>query len=186
MTTIPILSQSNSLFVFIDLQEKLLSKIPGSEKLVSRCGMILDTAKALSVPTLVTTQYRKGLGDIAPAFAAKVVEDVKDKTSFSCSGDPVIDEQLMMHHRRWVVVTGIETHICVMQTVLDLMRKGRQVAVVADAVGTRSQTDHEYGLKRMENSGALLITAEMLIYELLGRSDSADFKKLLPLIKANL
>jgi nicotinamidase-related amidase len=186
MNTIPILSQANSSFVFIDLQEKLLIKIPESERLVSRCGMLLDTAKILSIPTLVTTQYRKGLGEVTAGFAARVAGEVKDKTSFSCAGDSAIDEELMMHRRPWVVVAGIETHICVMQTVLDLMRRGRQVAVVADAVGTRSQTDHQYGLKRMENSGALLVTVEMLIYELLGRSDSADFKKLLPLIKSNL
>lgn len=186
MTMIPILSQTNSSFVFIDLQEKLLAKIRESERLVSRCSMLLDAAKALSIPTLVTTQYRKGLGEIAAGFATRVVGQVRDKTSFSCSGDPIIDDELMMHRRPWVVVAGIETHICVMQTTLDLLRKGRQVAVVVDAVGTRSQTDHHYGLKRMESSGALLVTAEMLIYELLGRSDSPDFKKLLPLIKSNL
>lgn len=186
MTTIPILSQSNSVFIFIDLQEKLLAKIPESERLVSRCGMLLDAARELSVPYLVTTQYRKGLGDMASSFASKVGNNFKDKTSFSCAGDPVIDEELMKHRRPWVVVSGIETHICVMQTALDLMRKGREVAVVADAVGTRSQMDHQYGLKRMESSGALMITTEMLIYELIGRSDSAEFKKLLPLIKANL
>lgn len=184
MTTIPILSKDNISCVFIDLQEKLLAKIPDSERLVARCNLVLDAVKLMSIPYFVTSQYKKGLGELAPVFASRVSRETRDKTSFSCLGDLKIEEELMKIHRPWAVVLGIETHICVMQTALDLLRQGRSVAVVADAIGTRNQTDHQYGLKRMENSGALLITTEMLIYELLGRSDSEEFKQMLPLIKS--
>lgn len=183
MTSIPILSQGNISFVFVDLQEKLLTKVLESDRVLSRCGLLLEASKLLSIPYLATTQYKKGLGEIPQSFACKLTQGAKDKTTFSCLGEPGIDEELMLHRRAWVVVTGIETHICVLQTSLDLMRKGRKVAVVVDAVGTRTQTDHQYGLKRMQNSGALMVTTEMLIYELLGRSDTDEFKKLLPLIK---
>jgi nicotinamidase-related amidase len=82
-----------------------------------------------------------------------------------------------------VVVTGVETHICVLQTALDLMAQGRNVAVVTDSVAARKEEDHQRGLNRMEKSGAIMVTKEMLIYELLERSDVPEFKKILPLIK---
>jgi nicotinamidase-related amidase len=81
------------------------------------------------------------------------------------------------------VVSGVETHICVLQTVLDLLQTGYRVAVVADAIGARSSLDHQWGLHRMEHSGAMVVTAEMVIYELLRQSDSENFKKILLLIK---
>jgi nicotinamidase-related amidase len=108
---------------------------------------------------------------------------VLDKISFSCMGDQTIAQELEKSGKRSLVISGIVTHICVLLNCLDLLEKGFQVFVVADAVSARNETNHEFGLKRMESAGALLVTAEMVIYELLGRSDSDAFKKILPLIK---
>ncbi len=185
MTHIPRLNRDNILFVFIDLQEKLLMKIPGVQRVLSRNELLIGAANVLGLPYMVTSQYRKGLGEIAGALADRIRVPVLDKTSFSCVGDAIIGRELDGSDRRSLVISGVETHICVLQTCLDLLEKGFQVSVVADAVGARSETDHELGLKRMESAGALPVTAEMVIYELLGSSDSEAFKKILPLIKEN-
>ncbi|MCI0413485.1 isochorismatase family protein [bacterium] len=183
MTNIPRLNRDNILFIFIDLQDKLLMKIPDVQQLLSRNELLIASANALGLPYMVTSQYRRGLGEIAGSLRDKIEVPVLDKTSFSCVGDETIGKELEGFRRRSLVISGVETHICVMQTCLDLLAKGFQVSIVADAVGARKQADHELGLKRMESSGALPVTAEMVIYELLGRSDSDAFKKILPLIK---
>jgi nicotinamidase-related amidase len=108
---------------------------------------------------------------------------VIDKATFSCTLDPAFAEELEKFPGQTVVVAGVETHICVLQTTLDLMERGRNVAVVTDSVAARKEEDHHRGLNRMEKSGAIMVTKEMLIYELLQRSDVPEFKKILPLIK---
>jgi isochorismate hydrolase len=183
MTNIPRLNRENSFFVFMVLQEKLLMKIPDVQQLLSRTELLMSAANVLGLPYILTSQYRKVLGEIAGTLRDKIKVPVLDKTSFSCMGDETIAQELEKSGRRSLVVSGVETHICVLQTCLDLLAKGFQVSVVADAVAARNETDHELGLKRMESAGALLVTAEMVIYELLGRSDSDAFKKILPLIK---
>ena len=183
MTNIPRLNRDNILFVFIDLQEKLLMKIPDVQRLLSRNELLIGAANVLGLPYMLTSQYRKGLGEIAETLRDKIKVPVLDKTSFSCAADETIAKELEKTGRRSLVISGVETHICVLQTCLDLLAKGFQVSVVADAVGARAEMDHELGLQRMESAGALPVTAEMVIYELLGRSDTDAFKKLLPLIK---
>jgi nicotinamidase-related amidase len=183
MTNIPRYVSDDILFIFIDLQERLLNRIKDAKKIVAKNIILLESAGVLGIPVIITTQYRKGLGDLTEEFKNKVNTDVLDKTTFSCAGDPGFEARLNSLKRSVVAVGGIETHICVTQTVLDLIRNGRRVAVIADAVGARGEQDHELGLERMENSGAMLVTAEMLIYELLGRSDRPEFKQILSLIK---
>ena len=183
MTNILKPTSDNIVSVFIDLQARLLEKISGAERIVSRNIFLLEGARVLGIPFLATTQYKKGLGELDPLFASRLDRQSPDKATFSCYGDAQIREQLLNSGRKWVAVSGVETHICVMQTTLDLLREGYRVAVVADAIGARGKLDHEIGIRRMEQSGALLVTAEMLLYELLGRSDGEAFKKLLPLIK---
>jgi nicotinamidase-related amidase len=183
MTNIPRLNRDNILFVFMDLQEKLLMKIPEVQRLLSRNELLIAAANVLGLPYMLTSQYRKGLGEIAGSLRDKIKVPVLDKTSFSCMGDETVAKEVDKSGRRSLVISGVETHICVLQTCLDLLAKGFQVSVVADAVAARTETDHELGLKRMESAGAMLVTAEMVIYELLGRSDTDAFKKILPLIK---
>jgi len=185
MIEIQKLNAQNITFIFIDLQERLLSNISDSRKIVLRNILLLECARALEMPFIVTTQYRKGLGGLIQQFGDRLSTDPMDKNTFSCSANAKIREEVMRFGRDWTVLSGVETHICVLQTALDLLREGYQVAVVADATSARKDFDRDIGLKRMEQSGALVVTTEMLIYELLGRSDSDAFKKLLPLIKEN-
>jgi nicotinamidase-related amidase len=184
MTNVPRLQVNNILFVFIDLQKKLLDQIEAAKKIVDRSGTLLSAAEVLEIPAIVTTQYRKGLGDLDPKIEAKVKwGGILDKTTFSCGADPGFQRALAEHTKEWVAIAGVETHICVLQTALDLIQQGKKVAIVTDVVGARGEEDHKWGLDRMTNAGALPVTCEMLIYELLGRSDVPEFKKILPLIK---
>ena len=160
-----------------------MRQISNAAHLISRNDLLLQAANLLELPYLTTTQYRKGLGEIVSPLSSTAKTSPLDKTTFSCIGDVAITKHLQQSVRNSVVISGIETHICVLQTALDLLAAGYQVTVVADAVGARSSLDHDLGLKRMETAGALPVTSEMLIYELLGRSDSEKFKKILPLIK---
>lgn len=183
MAEISRLRVDNILFVFIDLQKKLLDKIPAAEPTINSVSMLLDIARILKIPAVVTTQYRKGLGDLDPEIADRAQGEVLDKSVFSCGADPGIKAEMERHRREWIVLAGVETHICVMQTALDLLAAGNHVAVVADGVAARAERDHDLGLRRMEAAGALLVSREMLIYELLGRANSPEFKQILPLIK---
>lgn len=183
MPNIPRLSTENITFIFIDLQERLLKAIPVSEKLLRRNRFLLESSKILGVPHLATTQYKKGLGDIVSSFLSGLTTAALDKSTFSCGIDSVISETLKGFERECLIVSGVETHICVLQTVLDFIQSGYQVAVVVDAVAARSEIDHKLGLRRMAQAGALMVTSEMVIYELLRGSDSENFKKMLPLIK---
>jgi nicotinamidase-related amidase len=186
MTNIPRLQSKNILFVFIDLQKKLLDQIEVAKKIVDRSGALLSAAEVLEIPAIITTQYRKGLGELDPKIESKVKwGGTLDKTTFSCGADPTFQKELAKHAKEWIAIAGVETHICVLQTTLDLIQQGKKVAIVTDAVGARGEEDHKRGLERMTNAGALLVTSEMLIYELLGRSDVPEFKKILPLIKGS-
>ena len=183
MDAIPRLNRDSILFVFIDLQTKLLDKIQRAPEVISGAAMLLKAAGILHIPALVTSQYRKGLGDVAPEIRELWTGEIPDKTAFSCGADERIRTEIEQHGRDVIVLAGVETHICVLQTALDLLRSGKQVAVVANVVASRKDRDHELGLHRMEQSGALIVTREMVVYELLGRAGTDEFKQVLQLIK---
>ena len=179
------LHADRALLVVVDMQEKLLPAIPTREGLVKTTILLLRAARALGLPILATTQYSKGLGPTVPAIADEIPDfEPSDKVAFGCFGDPAFVERLNAHgSRRELLVCGVETHICVTQTVLEALESGRAVHVVSDAVAARTEENHRIGLARMERAGAVLSSVEMAVYELLGRSDVPAFKSLLPLLK---
>jgi len=172
--------------VVVDLQEKLLPVIAGRERVVRNSLLLMRLAEILEIPVVLTTQYRKGLGEIvAEVLRAAPRAQPLDKVSFGCFADEGFLNRLRgLTGRDQLVVTGIECHICVAQTVLGALDQGYQAHVVGDAVGSRTDENHRIGLARMERAGALVSSAEMATYELLGRSDSEAFKKMLPHLKA--
>jgi nicotinamidase-related amidase len=180
-----VLRPERAALVVVDLQERLLPAIEGHERVVRNGVLLLRLAEALDLPVVMTTQYRRGLGATVPEVlaAAPAVEPV-DKVSFGCFGSPEFLARLdALGGRDQLLVCGIESHICVTQTVLGALEKGYAVHVASDAVGSRAEENRAVGLRRMERAGALLSSTEMAIYELLGRSDAAAFKKMLPLLK---
>jgi nicotinamidase-related amidase len=180
-----VLRPERTALVVVDLQEKLLPAILGRERVVKNSLLLMRLAEVLDMPVVLTSQYKKGLGEILPEVrAAAPGNEPLDKVAFGCFGDAAfLDRLRSLPGRDQLLVTGVEGHICVCQTVLGALEKGYDVHVAADAVGSRSEENYRVGLARMERSGALLSSAEMATYELLGRSDGQAFKKMLPYIK---
>ena len=180
------LQPDNCALVLIDVQEKLLPPIFNKETLVKNSALLIHAAKILSIPVLVTTQYAKGLGATVPELA-DLVNDVApiDKTEFSCFGKDTFCSAVktLPGHRNTMLLCGMETHICVMQTALGALDQGYIVHVASDAVGSRSEWNWQVGLERMQNAGAVISSTEMMIYELMRKSGTPQFKELLQYIK---
>jgi nicotinamidase-related amidase len=180
-----LLRPERTALLLIDLQERLLPAISGREKILANSILLLRLAALLRLPVVLTTQYRKGLGDLPAAIreAAPGVEPL-DKVTFGCFWDEGFVSRLgELADRDQLLVAGVETHICVSQTVLGALEKSYVAHVLGDATGSRAEANHRIGLARMERAGALISSAEMAIYELMGRSDSPAFKEMLPHLK---
>jgi nicotinamidase-related amidase len=181
-----VLRPDRAVLVLVDLQERLMPAIVGRERIVRNSVLLLRLARILDLPVVLTTQYRKGLGEIVPEVreGAGGVEPL-DKVSFGCfQSEPFLSRLSALSGRDQLLLGGVESHICVAQTVLGALEKGYEVHLASDAVGSRTEENSRVGLSRMERAGALLSSAEMAIYELLGRSDGEAFKKMLPYLKA--
>lgn len=177
------LDPARTVLVVVDLQEKLLPAIDVAAQVLRNARLLLHLARVLELPVLVTTQYRRGLGDTVAEVRDLAGGDAIDKTSFGCFGDEGFRARLAETGRDRLLVAGVESHICVAQTVLGALGDGHGVHVAADAVGARTAANRAVGLARMERAGAVLSSAEMAVYELLGRSDGPAFKALLPYLK---
>jgi nicotinamidase-related amidase len=176
------LHRDRAVLVVVDLQVKLLPAIAGKERVLGSGLLLIRAARELELPLVLTTQYEKGLGPTVPEVLAEApgVRPV-DKVAFGCFGsEDFLARLATFAGRDQLLVAGIESHICVAQTVLGALAKGYRVHVAADAVGARTPENREVGLRRMERAGAVLSSTEMAVYELLARSDGAAFKRLLP------
>ncbi len=174
----------NTALIVIDFQDNLLTQIFNAKTIVPQAIRLIQFAKIMNMPLVVTEQYPKGLGHTTQIVAAEL-GGIKAlaKTSFGCWGDAGFVEAVTALDRTQLLVTGIETHVCVMQTVLATSQTGHEAFVVQDAVGSRRASDHAAGLARMDKAGANLVTAEMAMFELLGDAATPEFKKVLPLLK---
>jgi len=180
-----VLRPDRAVLVVVDLQEKLLPAIDAKERVLGNGLLLIRAARELEMPLVLTTQYEKGLGPTVPDVLAEAPGvSAVDKVAFGCFGSAEFLARLSgFPGRDQLLVAGIESHICVAQTVLGALAKGYHVHVAADAVGARRPENREVGLRRMERAGAVLSSAEMAVYELLGRSDGAAFKRLLPYLR---
>jgi nicotinamidase-related amidase len=169
----------------IDIQEKLLPPIYENERLVRNSALLLRLAKILSIPVIATTQYAKGLGQTVPEIASLLPgEPVLDKLEFGCFGNGDFCSNIArIRNRNTLLVCGMEAHICVLQTALGALNRGNVVHVAADAVSSRTKLNWKLGLERMRDAGAVISSAEMMIYELLGKSGSPAFKEMLKYLK---
>jgi len=170
----------------IDIQQKLLPPIFQKEQLVRNAQLLIRAAGILRIPTLLSTQYARGLGQTVPEIASLLAgTDPVDKTLFSCFGSDTFCSVLkrLPGERNTLLLCGMETHICVMQTALAALRDGYLVHVASDAVSSRTEWNWKIGLDRMRAAGAIISSTEMMIYELMRSSSSAAFKELLPHLK---
>lgn len=181
-----LLDRNTVALVVIDVQAKLVPAIFEAERVINNLRLLLRLAQVLKLPTILTTQYSKGLGSLISEITevAASIAPV-DKTTFGCFGDEDFRRSLKDRapHATTLLVGGIESHICVTQTVLGALAAGYLVHVAQDAVSSRTEENWRIGLKRMERAGAVTSSTEMMVYELLGRSDTPEFKAMLPLLK---
>ena len=184
------LQPEQSALVVIDIQEKLLPAIFNRELLLRNAQLLVRLAGVLDLPVLVSTQYAKGLGPTVPDLAGALSElpsppRTLDKTEFGCFGNSQFcaSTRSLPGKRTTLLLCGMEAHICVLQTALGALNQGYIVHVAADAIGSRTEQNWKLGIDRMRTAGAVISSTEMMIYELLGGSGTAAFKKMLPHLK---
>ncbi len=180
-----LLRPDESCLLVIDMQARLVPATAGHAVAVGNCRRLLQAAARLDVPVLAAELNPAGLGATVPGLRRLIPGDaVFEKTHFSCVADADWRARIDALGREIVVVAGMEAHVCVLQTVLELAESGRRPALVADAVASRSEGDRTAALERCRANGVEVVTTEMVIFEWLRRPDGAAFRDLLPLIKA--
>jgi nicotinamidase-related amidase len=168
----------------VDVQERLLPAIHERERVLLNALRLVKGARILNLPILATEQYPNGIGRTVSELAWAIPEFAPmEKTAFSCCGAKNFIPSLASKNVRDVVLCGIEAHVCVCQTALDLLDQGFGVFVVADAVSSRAPENWHHGIERMRDSGAAIVSTEMILFELLEEAGTDRFKKILELIK---
>ncbi|MCE9629829.1 MAG: isochorismatase family protein [Planctomycetia bacterium] len=171
---------ATSVLCVIDVQERLLPTLPDADRVIARCGRLAEAARLLGIAAILTEQYRKGLGPTAPALAA-VLPPPLDKMAFSCCGSDAFTRSIPPGIGS-IVLCGIETHICVAQTALDLLARGFAVFVAVDAVASRHTIDHDVALRRLESGGAILTTTEAVLFEWCRTAEHPQFQAVRKLV----
>lgn len=176
--------QGLSQLVMIDVQEKLAAVMPPDElnHLIQQAEVLLQAAKLLEVPVLITEQYPKGLGNTLPVLKALCDAKPIEKQAFSCVQVPQFSRQLV-GDRPQIILMGMETHICVLQTALDLIARGKQVMVVEDAVISRNPSNKRNALARMQAAGCVVTNTESVVFEWLRVAQGDTFKAISKLIR---
>ena len=180
-----VMTREETSFLMIDVQERLLPTIDGHEAVTRNAVRLLNAAGIMSMPVLYTEQYPKGIGSTLGEVLSALPEGTSrfEKTSFSCFGEPEFPEVFKTFARSVTVVFGTETHICVLATIQDLLTRGFEVVLVADACGSRDRRNHDLALDTARSCGALVLSTETIVYQLLGRAGTPEFKAMLPIIK---
>jgi nicotinamidase-related amidase len=176
------MSAADTGLLVIDVQEKLMAKIPADGSLIRNIAFLIDGARLLGMPVQATEQYPKGLGGTVAELARRLPER-PDKLAFSCCAVPDVVQGFHKAARSKVVLAGIETHVCVQQTALDLLAQDFRVYIPVDAVASRYPVDYDYALRRLEKAGAILTTAESCVFEWIGGANHPAFKDISRLIQ---
>lgn len=176
------LSQNNTALLLIDVQVRI-NGVMADQSHLARQEVLLESCAVLNIPVVTTEQYPKGLGPTVPILASLLTNDAIEKNTFSCARQDEAMTAIEATDRKQIVVTGIETHVCVLQTAIDLLEKGFQVHVPHDAVNSRRQSDKDWALHRMASAGATISTTESALFELLNRCGTEEFKAVSKLIK---
>jgi nicotinamidase-related amidase len=176
-----VLTAEGATLLLIDLQERLMPVIHDQEAVVARAARLAEAARLLDVPVLATEQNPAGLGPTVPQLAG-YAQAVMSKTTFSAAGDPGFPALLPAGSGE-IVVAGVEAHVCVLQTVLDLLAAGRRVAWAADATGSRDPADRAAAIERARQHGAEIVTSEMVLFEWLRDARHPDFRQVHKLLR---
>jgi len=179
-----ILEKDKSLLLIVDVQEKFLPHIDKSESLIKKTDILMKAANRLDIPVLITEQYPKGLG----YTQKKLLNNYSGKSpiqkdTFSCCKEPSFMENLKKINRSHIVLTGIESHVCVLQTALDLLKEGYSVHAARDCMRSRHPRNRRAALELMQQAGIVITCLETIIFQWLDKSGTAEFKDIQPLIK---
>ncbi len=176
--------QSSALLV-VDIQDRLIKVINERQRIIDNSVLLLKAAHALKMPIFSTTQYAARIGDFPPVIKSELTEAPIDKIEFSCFGSQKFVQALknLPPTVRSLIICGVETHICIYQTVLDGLLAGYRMLVPADAVSSRTAANYDSGLQRIKQIGGEIMNTEMVIYELLKKAGTDEFKALLPFLK---
>ncbi|MCM2359234.1 MAG: hydrolase [Geobacteraceae bacterium] len=179
------LQREQAVLVVIDVQERLCRAMDDRvlERLAGNIGVLQETARELGIPVVATEQYVKGLGETLPAIREKLAEPALEKMTFSCCGDNAFLDSLKGLNRRQVIVTGMETHVCVLQTVLELLDAGYTVHLVRDAVMSRRKDNWFVGLETATAAGAVVTSTETAMFQLLRVAGTDEFRRLSKLVR---
>ena len=179
------LDAGNSALVVIDVQEKLCQAMNEKvlDQLVKNAGILLDAAAELDIPVVGTEQYVKGLGELLPELKNRIGTPALEKMTFSCCGDPAFVEKMKALGKRQVIIVGMECHVCVLQTVIELLDAGFIVHLVRDAVMSRRKENWLVGLETARDAGAVITSTEAALFQLLKVAGTDEFKKLSKLVR---
>jgi nicotinamidase-related amidase len=170
--------------VVIDLQERLFPHINNNGQLLQKCRTLIEGIKLLNIPIIITEQYVKGLGKTLEPISESLGEfDPIEKMTFSCTGEPNFNLKIEEHFIKNVLLCGIESHVCVLQTAIDLLEAGHTPIVVADAISSRNPYDKEIALQRFATEGIRVTTVESILFELCKVSGNEQFKAISKLVK---
>jgi len=176
--------QKETAAVVIDIQERLLPHIYDGETILQNCRKLIEGLQILSVPVMVTQQYTKGLGPTESSIAERFEEfNYIEKTSFSCFDEPAFKEEITILGRETILICGIESHVCVLQTCLDLIDGGFRPVIVEDCISSRKLEDKNIAIERMRQEGATITTMESILFELTRRAGTETFKSISGLVK---
>jgi nicotinamidase-related amidase len=180
-----LIAADRSVLVIVDVQERLAPAVEGLDRVLARLDLLLLAARETGVPVVMTEQYPAGLGStLASVREAAVNARIVEKTTFGACAEPHFLETLHAFDRPLAIVCGMEAHVCVLQTALGLAGEGYETILVRDACASRRRTDLETAISRAAASGAVIATTEMVVFEWLGRADTASFRTVLQGIKA--
>lgn len=186
MNLLPQMEKEEAVLIMVDVQDLLMKQMDQEvgKKVIRNIRTLIAFAQKMSIPILMTEQYPKGLGNTVPEIKRIQGSLVPiEKVSFSCCGVEVFNHQLHQLTRKQVILTGIETHVCVLQTANDLIQKGYEVHVIADAICSRRKLDWKIGLRWMEKRGAMISTTEIIAFQLLKEAGTEEFRELSKLLK---
>jgi nicotinamidase-related amidase len=179
------MSPADTGLLVVDVQEKLMVKIAAAAAVIRNIAFLIDAARLLGMPVQATEQYPRGLGSTVSELA-KRLPDRPDKVAFSCCAIPAVVDNFQRAGRPKVVLAGIETHVCVLHTALDLLARDFRVYIAVDTVASRFVLDQDVALRRLERAGVILTTSEGAVFEWTGTAGSPHFKEISRLVQERM
>ena len=171
------LDKENSALLIVDVQERLAPAMKVRDEVIGNCIHLLELAKMLNIAVVVTEQYPKGLGLTVPEIRAALPAYLPvEKLTFSCCGEPKFQDEIKKLDKKTLILAGMETHVCVLQTCIGLLNDGFNVHVVSDAICSRSKKNWKTGLEYMRDAGAVITCTETVLFQLLRVAGSEEFK----------